>query len=84
MRNEKKIIVVHLGNEEYMKIAVLFNDLKNHVLEICDASEKFLLHKFFDKVLATVVDVGISRANLITKFRFSEKDIRLFSFMKIC
>jgi len=59
-----------------MKIAVFFDDLKKHVLGKCDPSEKFLVQKFFDTVLTTVVDVGVSRANLITKFRFSEKDIR--------
>lgn len=59
-----------------MKVAVFFDDLKKFVLEKCDASQKILVQKFFDKVLMTIVDIGISRANLIANFRFSEKDIR--------
>ncbi|XKL63411.1 hypothetical protein PGB90_005775 [Kerria lacca] len=76
LRNEKKIVLIHLGNENNMRVVIFFDDLKNHVISKRDLAEKSLFQKFFDKVLSSTSDIGISRLDLMIKFKFSEKDIR--------
>lgn len=65
-----------MGSDENLKVAVLFDDLKNHVLQNRLIGENLLYNKFFEKVLENTTDLGISRNDLLIKFRFSEKDVR--------
>ncbi len=76
LRNQKTLVLIHLGTDEWMKIVILFEDLRNHVLQQRELAEKLLYQKFLDKVLMNTTDIGISRSDLLLKFKFSEKDIR--------
>ncbi|XP_065222808.1 inactive serine/threonine-protein kinase 19-like [Planococcus citri] len=76
LRNEKKIVLIHMGSDENMKIVVFHDDLKNHVLAEKTKSETMLFQKFFDKVLLSTRDIGISKTDLLIKHRFSEADVR--------
>lgn len=76
LRNEKKVVLIHMGNNENMKVVVFLKDLKDHVLQNRNVGETLLYNKFVDRVLANTTDYGISRNDLLIKFRFSEKDVR--------
>lgn len=76
LRNEKKIVLIHMGSDENMKVAVFLKDLKDHVLQYRNVGEALLYNKFFDRVLTNTTDYGISRNDLLIKFKFSEKDVR--------
>lgn len=66
-----------------MRVVIFFDDLKNHVISKRDLAEKSLFQKFFDKVLSSTSDIGISRLDLMIKFKFSEKDIRYIEILLI-
>lgn len=75
IRNEKKIVLIHMGSDENMKTVVFYDDLRNHVLSEKSKSEAVVFNKFFDKVLSNTTDIGISKVDLM-KYRFSEVDVR--------
>lgn len=59
-----------------MKVVVLFEDLKKHILEHLNVAERLVFNKFFENVLLKTTDIGISKMDMLMRHKFSERDIR--------
>lgn len=66
-----------MGADENMKVVVSYDDLKNHLLASeKDKSKVMVYEKFFNEVLPNTTDIGISKVDLLIKYRFSEIGVR--------